>query len=184
MNSRNSISNPGPTGLSQPAIVAIAFVSVLLPALVTFLFFADKVEVGEFSFLPSVYATINAITAVGLISAYVAIRKSRINLHRLLMTVCLFLSALFLILYVIYHATKESTSFGGEGLVRYFYYFILLSHILLSVAVVPLVLLSFVQAFAKRFDRHRRIARITFPIWLYVTISGVLVYILISPYYT
>lgn len=184
MTYKSSLNKSPENRLSQFSVAVIAFISVALPGVVTFLFFMEKVEAGKFTFLPAVYATINAITSICLIAAYAAIRKRNITTHRLLMTISIFLSALFLVLYVIYHATTPSTSFGGTGSIRYVYYFILITHIFLSAAVVPLVLISYVQALAKRFDKHRRIARVTLPIWLYVTISGVLVYLLISPYYT
>ena len=92
-------------------------------------------------------------------------------------------SALFLVLYVLYHMTSDSTPYGGEGWMRTLYFFILISHIMLSIAVVPFVLLTFVRGLERDVERHRKIARITFPIWLYVTVSGVLVYAMISPYY-
>jgi putative membrane protein len=92
-------------------------------------------------------------------------------------------SIAFLILYVVYHMTTDSTSFGGSGIVKYIYFFILLSHILLSIIVIPLVLVTYVRALANRFDKHKKIARVTFPIWLYVAVTGVIVYLMISPYY-
>jgi putative membrane protein len=79
--------------------------------------------------------------------------------------------------------TSESTPFGGEGFIKYVYYFILITHILLSIAVIPLVLITYVKALSERFDKHKRIAKITFPIWLYVAITGVVVYLMIMPYY-
>lgn len=99
------------------------------------------------------------------------------------MKVCIGLSVAFLAMYVAYHMTSESTKFGGEGAVKYIYLFILLSHILLSIAIIPLVLVTYVKALAQRFDKHKRIAKITFPIWLYVAVTGVIVYLMISPYY-
>ena len=99
------------------------------------------------------------------------------------MTTAIGLSVVFLIMYVAYHMTADSTKFGGEGFVRYVYFFLLISHILLSIAVIPLVLITYVRALAERFDRHKKIARITFPIWLYVAVTGVIVYLMISPYY-
>jgi len=93
-------------------------------------------------------------------------------------------SIAFLFMYIAYHATTASTPYGGEGVLRYIYLFILITHILLSIVVIPLVLISFVRALSERFDKHRKIARIAYPIWLYVAVSGVLVYLMISPYYT
>jgi putative membrane protein len=92
-------------------------------------------------------------------------------------------SLAFLVMYIAYHMTTDSTSYGGEGVLRYVYFFILLSHILLSIAVIPLVLITYVRALAQRFDKHKKIAKITFPIWLYVAVTGVIVYLMIAPYY-
>jgi putative membrane protein len=99
------------------------------------------------------------------------------------MTTAIVLSVLFLLSYVTYHAASESTKFGGEGAIKSIYYFILLSHILLAIVIVPLVLISYVRALSEKFDKHRKIARYTLPLWLYVTITGVIVYLMISPYY-
>ena len=93
------------------------------------------------------------------------------------------LSLVFLLMYVAYHMTSESTSYGGEGVIKYLYFFILITHIFLSIAIIPLVLITYVKALAKRFDKHKKIAKITFPIWLYVAVTGVIVYLMISPYY-
>jgi putative membrane protein len=118
-----------------------------------------------------------------LIAAFVAIRNGRQLLHERLMKTCIGLSAAFLILYMAYHTTSESTAFGGEGPIRYVYFFILITHILLSVGVIPLVLFTFVRALSRDFSKHKALARITFPVWLYVAVTGVIVYLMISPYY-
>ena len=99
------------------------------------------------------------------------------------MKTCILLSLLFLVMYVAYHMTSESTPYGGEGAIRFLYYAILISHILLSIAVIPLVLRTYAKAFLEDFKAHRKLARITFPIWLYVAITGVVVYLMIAPYY-
>jgi putative membrane protein len=140
-------------------------------------------NVEPLSFLPPIYATINGVTAVVLVAAVLSIKDGRVALHKKLMTVAIVLSIVFLVMYVAYHMTSESTKFGGEGIIRPIYYFILISHILLSVAVIPLVLISYVRALSERFDAHKKIAKITFPIWLYVAVTGVIVYLMISPYY-
>ena len=93
------------------------------------------------------------------------------------------LSVLFLVMYVAYHMTSDSVAYGGEGFSRYVYYFILITHVLLSIGVIPFVLITYVRALTGNFDRHRKIAKITFPIWLYVAVTGVIVYLMISPYY-
>lgn len=156
--------------------------SILIPIAVAALF-GIKIDGVNLSFLPPIYASINGLTAVLLIIAVVAIKNGKRALHERLMTVNICLSALFLILYVAYHMTSDSTKFGGEGLVKSIYLFILASHILLSVVVIPLVLFTYIRALSEKFDKHRKLAKITFPIWLYVAVTGVIVYIMISPYY-
>ena len=99
------------------------------------------------------------------------------------MKICIGLSLIFLLMYIAYHMTSESTKFGGEGYIKIIYYFILISHILLSIALIPMVLISYVRAIQEQFEYHKKIARITFPVWLYVAITGVVVYAMISPYY-
>ena len=93
------------------------------------------------------------------------------------------LSLAFLVMYVAYHLTSEPTPFGGDGWIKTVYYVILISHILLSISIIPLVLISYVRAISQQFTLHRKIARITFPIWLYITVTGVIIYLMISPYY-
>ncbi|WP_431293904.1 DUF420 domain-containing protein [Pedobacter sp. P26] len=112
-----------------------------------------------------------------------AIKNGKIQLHQNLMKTAIGCSLLFLVMYIAYHMTTPSTKFGGDGVIKHAYFFILLTHILLSIAIIPLVLVTYVRALAERFDRHRKIARITFPLWLYVAITGVVVYLMISPYY-
>jgi putative membrane protein len=133
--------------------------------------------------LPPIYATINGITALLLITALWAIKNKRIALHETLMKVSIFLSLLFLVMYVAYHMTSDSTPYGGEGFIRYVYFFILITHIVLSICIIPMVLITYVRAISKHFGAHKKIARITFPIWLYIAITGVVVYLMIAPYY-
>ena len=99
------------------------------------------------------------------------------------MTAAIACSVVFLVMYVAYHLTSEATKYGGEGILRPIYFFILISHIALSVAIIPLVLFSYVRALSEQFDRHRKLAKITYPLWLYVAVTGVIVYLMISPYY-
>jgi putative membrane protein len=161
----------------------IILISIVLPVAVAVLYVLPKTETTLFSFLPLLNAIINGSTFLILIAALVAIKNKNIVLHKRLMWTALILSVAFLLSYVLYHATTPSTSYGGEGTIKYVYFFILLTHILLSAIVVPLVLLTLVRALAEKFDQHRKIAKITLPIWLYVTLTGVLVYLMISPYY-
>lgn len=160
----------------------ILVLSIAIPLVVAVLF-GVKLDIDLPVFLPPVYATINGITAVVLVVSFWAIKNKKIDLHKKLMKTAIGLSAVFLILYVLYHMTSDSTTFEGEGAIKYFYYVILISHILLSIVVIPFVLITFIRGLTNDIDRHKRIARITFPLWLYVTISGVVVYILIAPYY-
>lgn len=157
--------------------------SIVVPLLVAYLFGAKRVEGYDFSFLPPIYATINGLTAVLLVVALNAIKKGNRKTHETLMKLCIGLSAAFLVMYVLYHLTSETTKFGGEGAVKVIYLIILFSHIALSIAVLPFVLFTYLMALLGKFDKHKKLARITFPIWLYVAVSGVIVYLMISPYY-
>jgi putative membrane protein len=157
--------------------------SIIIPLVVAALFVIKIPNVQPLTFLPPIYASINALTAIILVFAFWAIKNKNRVLHERLVKFAILLSVLFLVGYVAYHMTSESTKFGGEGFIKYIYYFILLTHILLSIVVIPFVLITYVRAITGNFERHKKIARITFPLWLYVAITGVLVYILISPYY-
>lgn len=161
----------------------IWIVSIAIPVVVAVLFGIKIPGVEPLGFLPPIYATINGLTAVLLLVALWAIRGGKRRLHETLMKTCILLSLLFLVMYVAYHMTSESTPYGGEGAIRFLYYAILISHILLSIAVIPLVLQTYAKAFLEDFKAHRKLARITFPIWLYVAITGVVVYLMIAPYY-
>jgi putative membrane protein len=173
--------------LEQKFSKFIVAVSILIPVVVAVLFSVKLKDFGyavePFSFLPPIYATINGITALVLIFAVMAIKNGKRKLHEQLMTTAIALSVAFLVMYVAYHMTSDSTKFGGEGIIKYVYFFILISHILLSIATIPLVLVTYVRALSERFDSHKKIAKITFPIWLYVAVTGVIVYLMIAPYY-
>lgn len=161
----------------------ITIVSIVIPLVVAVLFGVKIPNVAPLSMLPPIYATINGLTALVLVLAVVAIKNGRQKQHENLMKTAIALSLAFLVMYVAYHMTSDSTPFGGTGAIKYVYYFILISHILLSIAIIPLVLRTYAKAFLKQFEAHRKLAKITFPIWLYVAITGVVVYLMISPYY-
>lgn len=161
----------------------IIFISIFLPIAVAALFGVKIPNVEPLSFLPPIYASINGLTAILLVAAVVAIKKGNRKLHEALMKTCIGLSLVFLMMYIAYHMTSDSTTFGGEGVIRIVYFFILISHIILSIAIIPMVLITFSRALSLEFDKHKKIAKITFPIWLYVAVSGVVVYLMISPYY-
>lgn len=167
--------------------VWITILSIAIPLVVALLF---KVKLKDFgfdvkplSFLPPIYATINGITAIVLVWAVVAIKNGNRKLHETLMKTAIGLSVAFLGMYVAYHMTAEATKYGGEGVMRAIYFFILITHITLSIVIIPMVLVTYVRALAQRFDKHKKLAKITFPIWLYVAVTGVVVYLMISPYY-
>ncbi|WP_178987376.1 DUF420 domain-containing protein [Winogradskyella schleiferi] len=166
----------------------IVVLSIVIPLAVAALFGVNLRELGfdvqPLTILPPIYATINGFTAIVLVIAFIAIKNKKIVLHENLMTTAIWSSVVFLVLYVAYHMTSDSTKFGGEGIIRYIYYFILVTHILLSVVIIPFVLVTYVRAITNNIEKHKKIARITFPLWLYVAISGVVVYVMISPYYT
>lgn len=162
----------------------ILIISILIPVVVAVLFGVRIPNVEPLGFLPPIYASINGLTALLLIIAVWAVKNGKQQLHQNLMTSCIALSLLFLVMYVAYHMTSDSTPFGGEGFIKYIYYIILASHIILSIAIIPLVLHTYARAYLKNFEKHRKLARITFPIWLYVAVTGVVVYLMISPYYS
>jgi len=160
----------------------IVILSIVIPLAVAALF-GIKIDAELPIFLPPIYASINALTALVLVLAFMAIQKKNIILHKRLIQFAIVLSVVFLLLYIAYHITSDSTKYGGEGVQKYIYYFILITHILLSITVIPFVLITYVRAITNNIEKHKKIARITFPLWLYVAITGVIVFMMISPYY-
>ena len=186
--------------------ILIWIISIVVPLVVALLLFAkwdydklifdlrmpnyDPIVIMEnlpiakpLTFLPPIYAAINGLTALILVIAVYYIKKGKRKIHENLIKVCIALSLSFLVMYIAYHLTSDPTSFGGSGFIAYLYFFILITHILLSIVVIPLVLISYLKASQSDFAAHRKIAKITFPIWLYVAVTGVIVYLMISPYY-
>lgn len=165
----------------------IVVLSIAIPLVVALLYGINLRKLGfdvePLTFLPPIYATINGFTAVILVIAFWAIKNKHLVLHENLMTTAIGCSVAFLVMYVAYHMTSDSTKFGGEGIIKYIYYFILITHILLSIVIIPFVLITYVRAITNDFEKHKKIAKITFPLWLYVAVTGVLVYIMVSPYY-
>jgi len=143
-----------------------------------------KIDVGiDFSFLPPLHATLNAITAVVLLIALYFIKQKRVEQHRKAIYVAFTCSALFLVSYVLYHFTTPETRYGGEGVMRSVYFALLISHVVLAAAIFPFILFTFIRAYTGQFARHRRMARWVFPIWLYVAVTGPIVYLMLLPYY-
>ncbi len=162
--------------------VLITIASIAIPVVVAALF-KVKIEGVDLSFLPPVYAGINGLTAILLVAALLTIRKGKRKIHERLINVCMVLSLLFLVCYVAYHMTSDPTPYGGAGALKYMYYFILISHVILSIAVVPMVLRSYLFAWEGKFEKHRKWTKITWPLWFYVAVTGVIVYVMIAPYY-
>jgi len=160
----------------------IVVLSIAIPVVVAILF-GIKIDAELPVFLPPIYASVNAVTALVLVLAFMAIKNKKIKLHERLMKFAIVLSVAFLVMYVAYHMTSDSTKFGDESALKYMYYFILLTHIILSIIVIPFVLITYVRAITNNIEKHKKIAKIAFPLWLYVAITGVVVYIMISPYY-
>lgn len=161
---------------------AITAISIIVPIVIAALF-RVKLDIELPVFLPPIYATINAITAVLLVTAIWAIKNNKRKLHERLIKTSMGLTLIFLVMYILYHATSNDTHFGGEGFVKYLYFFILISHIILSITVIPFVLITFVRALNEEFVKHRKFGKFAFALWLYVAVTGVIVYLLISPYY-
>lgn len=170
----------------RQSYIWIVIVSVIVPVVVALLIFMpEKIALGHewVFFLPHLNAVINSAATFALILGLYFIKRGEIIKHKIAMSTAFGLGAVFLISYIIYHATAESTTFGGEGVIRGIYYFILLSHILLAAVALFPILLAYYYGYTERFEKHRKIVCYAYPIWLYVTVSGVLVYLMISPYY-
>jgi putative membrane protein len=163
----------------------ILIVSVVVFAVVIFLSQLPKSEKIPWfvPLLPKLNAVLNATCSLLLMSSFYLIKKKKIILHKKLNLTAFFLSTLFLVSYIIFHSYGIETRFPEDNPLRPFYLFILISHIILAAVVLPLVLLSFYFGLTMQVKKHRAITRFSFPVWLYVTVSGVIVYLMISPYY-
>jgi putative membrane protein len=169
--------------LNKAYNVIIVVVSILIPVVVAVLSRVRISNIAPLDMLPPIYAIINGATAILLVFAVMQIKRGNKRKHQVLMKINILLSLLFLIMYIAYHVTSEMAIYGGEGIIRYVYYFILASHIILSGILVPLVLFTYKHAALGEYLKHRNLAKITFPIWFYVAVTGVVVYLMISPYY-
>ena len=135
------------------------------------------------AFLPAVHAVINSIVAVSLIAALIAIKSGNIQAHKRWVTLAMCLSVLFLLCYVGYHFTTPTTKFGGQGAIKTVYLFLLITHISLAALSFPLILFTYLAGWADRREAHRKLAKITFPMWLYVALTGPICYLMLRPYY-
>lgn len=163
----------------------INILAIVIPiAVAALLGIRQKVELGAWTkVLPHVIGVINTLTALFLIAGFYFVKNNNISAHRKAMTGAFLLGAVFLVCYILYHISNQSTPFGGEGVVRPIYYFLLISHITLSIVVVWFVLRAVYFGYTNQIIQHRKAVKWAFPIWLYVSISGVVVYLMISPYY-
>ena len=163
----------------------INVVAIAIPLVVAVLLgIRQKVDLGEWTkILPHVNAVINTLTALLLVVGLYFIKQKNIAAHRRVMTAAFGMGSVFLVSYVLYHLSNESIAFGGNGLIRPIYYFLLISHIILSIVVVWFVLRAIYFAYSNQIAEHKKAVKWAFPIWLYVSVTGVIVYLLISPYY-
>ncbi|HPQ21872.1 MAG TPA: DUF420 domain-containing protein [Saprospiraceae bacterium] len=167
----------------QAKILALVLV-VLVYMLVGMMRMPTKLDLGmEFSFLPMVSAILNTLVAICLILAFRAIKSKNVSVHKKYINRAMFLSALFLLSYVLYHFTTVETKYCGEGMMRIIYFTVLISHIVLAGISLPFILFTYILGFYDRVEKHRKLAKWVFPIWLYVAISGPLTYLLLMPCY-
>jgi len=167
-------------------LIIIGVLSIAIPLVVAILLFLPQTgKLGDInvSFLPHLNAVLNSSTAIALLCGFYFVKNGQVMYHRTAMFSAVGLSSLFLVSYVIYHYQAPHTSFGGVGLIRTFYFLLLISHIILAAVIVPFVLLTVYFAISNQIDKHKKIVKWTFPIWLFVAVSGVVVYLMIRPYY-
>jgi len=159
--------------------------SIAIPVAVALLIgIRTKIDLGAWTkVLPHIIGLLNTTTSLTLIAGYVFIKNKNIKGHRQMMGLSFLQGSLFLVLYILYHVSNPSTPYGGEGIMRPLYYFLLVSHIVLSISVVWFVLRAVYFALSGQIIEHKKIVKWTFPLWLYVSVTGVVVYLMISPYY-
>jgi putative membrane protein len=174
--------------MSEKSLSLIIYaVSIVICLAVAFLiYFPQALSLGggvDVSYLPRFHAFLNGSCTLLLIAGYIAVRRMQYNFHKMLMVTCFLLSSIFLVSYVIYHSQAPATKFGGEGMIRPIYYTLLLTHIVLAALILPLALFTISRSWRGEFAKHKKIARYTLPIWIYVTATGVIVYFMLVPYY-
>ncbi len=167
----------------RPAIIIISTILIGAVGILAGMPGVEDFDAFDVTILPMMNAIFNTFTFIFLLIAFIAVLKGKIDLHRRLIYAAFVTTTLFLVTYVTFHFLSPSTPYGGEGIMAFIYYFVLITHIVLAAVIVPLALTSVARAWNREYDRHKKIARWTMPLWLYVSFSGVLVYIMISPYY-
>jgi len=169
--------------LAKKLNTAATIVSVVVVALVVAMRRIHFDTGIDFSFLPPLHATLNALAAVALMFSFYFIKNKNVDAHRKANFVALGLSSLFLLSYVVYHTTTEATSYGGEGTIKYIYFFLLITHVILAAVILPFILFTFIRAYTGQIDKHRKMAKWVYPLWLYVAITGPICYLMLRPYY-
>lgn len=169
--------------LAKKLNLAAYIISAVVLLLVVFMRYIHLDTSIDFTFLPPFHASLNAFAAVALVIAYIHIRAGRIESHRKSIYVAIALSVMFLLSYVLYHITTPPALYGGEGTLKYIYYFFLITHVILAAVIFPFILFTFIRAYTGQFERHKKMARWVFPIWLYVAITGPICYLMLMPYY-
>ena len=179
------LGRPSNDGLAQKLMKVVWVLTVVVLGLVVGMrrIALPLPEGVDLSFLPAVNAGLNTAVALLLIAGLVAVMKGRITLHRAFMTLAVMLSVAFLLCYVAYHITTGETSYGGEGWVKTVYYIVLATHVILAAASFPFILMTLVYAWTNQFGKHKRLSRRIYPIWLYVAVTGPVVYWMLKPYY-
>ena len=169
--------------LAKKLNIAAIIVSIVVFILVL-LMRRIKIDLGvDFSFLPAVYSILNTITAILLLIALYFVKQRKIKQHKLFMLTAVISSVLFLLLYVLYHFTTPETSFCKEGGIRVVYFVLLISHIFLAALILPFILFTLIRALTDQFEKHKKMARWVFPLWLYVAITGPVIYLMLYPCY-
>jgi putative membrane protein len=163
---------------------AFAIIGSLAVLVLVILMRQIKIDVGvELTFLPAFHAVLNTFVSIFLLIALWAIKNRKIDLHKKFILTAMSFSILFLLSYVIYHITSESTTYCMTGGIRYLYFFLLITHVVLAAIILPFILFTFNRAWTDNFETHKRMARVVFPIWFYVAITGPVVYLMIRPCY-
>jgi len=179
-----SIDQPENLSLAKKLYPIAWVLTIAVLGLVGFMRRADKFDIGiELDILPPVHALLNSCVAVLLVFALIAIKQRNVKAHREAISAAMMFSATFLLCYVAYHFTTEETKYGGEGVMRTVYFVLLISHIILAAVSFPLILFTWIFGFTGQLARHRKFAKITWPMWFYVAATGPICYLMLRPYY-
>lgn len=178
------MSNKQPNPALEKKLNRLAYLVSFVVLLLVGMMRRIKFDIGiDFSFLPPLHASLNALAAVMLVFAFYFIKNGQIENHRKAIYAAMVCSALFLVSYVLYHFTTEETKYGGQGGLRTLYFLLLITHVVLAAVILPFILLTFTRAYTNQFERHKKMARWVFPLWLYVAVSGPICYLMLKPYY-